>query len=204
MTTECKHDYQASKPLLGHLRVYRARAYVLDNKVPKGRKSLARAHISYLVGYESTNIFHIWVSHLKCIFRSQDIRFDKTKRYDPNDPHISKELYEEVSDIIETIHVSEWSICFENSTLLLEFDIEDLAKEGLGKLTMEVLIKVTEQATPSPKKTSAPGTKDLPADVPDYLPTPEPTPEPMLETIDAAPTDPHDDSTTTTDHTELL
>ncbi|KAL1954936.1 hypothetical protein VTO42DRAFT_436 [Malbranchea cinnamomea] len=195
MTTEGKHDRQATKPLLGHLRAYEARAYVLDNKVPKGRKSMARAHIGYLVGYESTNIFRIWVPHLKCVFRSRDVRFDETKWYDPNDPHISKELREEVSDIIETIYVPERFIHFENSTPLLEFEVKDLAKEGLGKPTTEALTEATEQATPSLKETSAPVTKDLPADVPDHLPTPEPTPEPMLETMDAAPTDPLDDST---------
>ncbi|KAL1953514.1 hypothetical protein VTO42DRAFT_2648 [Malbranchea cinnamomea] len=195
MTTEGKRDCQVTKPLLGHLQAYGARAYVLDNKVSKGRKSMARAHISYLVGYESTNIFHIWVPHLKCVFRSRDIQFDETKWYDPNDPHISEELREEVSDIIETIHVPEQSIRFENSTLLLEFDVEDLAKEGLGKPTTEALTEATEQATPSLKETSAPGTKDLPSDVPDHLPTLEPTPEPMLETMDTAPTDPLDDFT---------
>ncbi|KAL1953296.1 hypothetical protein VTO42DRAFT_3041 [Malbranchea cinnamomea] len=107
----------------------------------------------------------------------------------------SEELHEEVSDIIETIHVPERSIHFENSTPLLEFDIEDLAMESLEKPTTEALIEATEQATPSLKETLAPGTKDLPADVPDHLPTPEPTPEPMLETMDAVPTDPLDDST---------
>ncbi|KAL1952453.1 hypothetical protein VTO42DRAFT_5383 [Malbranchea cinnamomea] len=69
------------------------------------------------------------------------------------------------------------------------------AKEGLRKPTTEALTEATEQATPFLKETSAPGTKDLPADVPDHLPTPEPTLELMLETIDAAPTDPLDDST---------
>ncbi|KAL1953265.1 hypothetical protein VTO42DRAFT_3327 [Malbranchea cinnamomea] len=87
---------------------------------------------------------------------------------------------------------------------LLEFDVEDLVKEGLGKPTTEALTEATEQAMPSPKETSTPGTKDLPADVPDHLPTPEPTLKPMLETMDAAPTDPLDDSTSTPGHAELL
>ncbi|KAL1952496.1 hypothetical protein VTO42DRAFT_5186 [Malbranchea cinnamomea] len=202
MTTEGKCDRQTTKPLLGHLRAYRALAYVLDNKVQKGHKSMTRDHISYLMGYESTNIFRIWVSHLKCVFRSRDIRFDETKRYDPNDPHISEELCEEVSNIIETIHVPKRSIRFENSTPLLEFDVEDLVKENLGKPTTEALTEATEQASLSLKETSAPETKDLPADIPDDLPTPEPTPEPMLETMDAAPTDPLDDSTLC--HADLL
>ena len=54
-----------TKPLLGHLKIYGSRAYVLDNKVPKGHKSSARAHIGYLVGYDSTNIFRVWIPHLK-------------------------------------------------------------------------------------------------------------------------------------------
>ncbi|KAL1954564.1 hypothetical protein VTO42DRAFT_1039 [Malbranchea cinnamomea] len=54
-----------------------------------------------------------------------------------------------------------------------------------------------------PKEASAPGTKNLPADIPDYLSTLEPTPEPMLEIIDAAPNDSLDDSTSTPSHADL-
>ncbi|KAL1953146.1 hypothetical protein VTO42DRAFT_3546 [Malbranchea cinnamomea] len=145
---------------------------------------------------------HLWVDIIfKSSDSSRDLRFDKTKRYNPNDPHISEELHEEVSDIIETIHTPERSIHFENSMPLLEFDVEDLAKESLGKPTTKALTEASEQAIPSLKETSAPGTKDLPADIPDHLPTPEPTPEPMLETIDVAPTDPLDNSTP--GHTDL-
>ncbi|KAL1974701.1 hypothetical protein VTN31DRAFT_4905 [Thermomyces dupontii] len=61
MRAEGKTRSVWTKPVVGHLRAYGSRAYVLDHKVPKGRKSMARAHIGYLVGYESTNIFRVWV-----------------------------------------------------------------------------------------------------------------------------------------------
>ena len=47
------------RPSIAHLRVYGARAYPLDHKIPKSEKLKPRAHIGYLVGYDSTNIFRI-------------------------------------------------------------------------------------------------------------------------------------------------
>ena len=45
------------KPDLAHLRTYGYRAYLLRNKIPKLEKLAPRAHISYLVGYNSLNIY---------------------------------------------------------------------------------------------------------------------------------------------------
>ncbi|KAN0074973.1 hypothetical protein V8E54_007584, partial [Elaphomyces granulatus] len=66
-----------------------------------------RAHIGYLVGYDSTNVFRVWVPHLKRVFRTRDIRIDETRQYDPKEPHLAEELREEVEDIIRTIEVPE-------------------------------------------------------------------------------------------------
>ncbi|OXV07445.1 hypothetical protein Egran_04797 [Elaphomyces granulatus] len=47
--------------------------YVMDKYVPKGRKSLPRAHIGYLTDFDATNIYRVWVPHLKRIFRARDV-----------------------------------------------------------------------------------------------------------------------------------
>jgi hypothetical protein len=51
------------KPHLAHLKVYRYRAYAMTRNAQKKINRLAkldpRAYISYLVGYDSTNIFRI-------------------------------------------------------------------------------------------------------------------------------------------------
>jgi hypothetical protein len=52
---------------LAHLKVYRCRAYAMTRNAQKKINRLAklepRAHIGYLVGYDSTNIFRIWIPH---------------------------------------------------------------------------------------------------------------------------------------------
>jgi hypothetical protein len=42
-----------------HMHVYSCRAYALDHNIPKRMKLEPRAHIGYLVGYDSTNIYWI-------------------------------------------------------------------------------------------------------------------------------------------------
>lgn len=55
------------KPLFHHLRAYGYKAYVLIKSKGnaqywhKRQKLDAKAHISFLVGYESTNIYQVWI-----------------------------------------------------------------------------------------------------------------------------------------------
>jgi hypothetical protein len=45
------------KPSVAHLEVIGARAYVLNEKLPRGAKLKSRSLIGHLVGFDSTNIF---------------------------------------------------------------------------------------------------------------------------------------------------
>src|SRR5438876_4562920 len=49
------------KPNIAHLRTYGCHAYVMipKEKIPRLQKMAPRAHIGYLVGYDSTNIFRV-------------------------------------------------------------------------------------------------------------------------------------------------
>jgi hypothetical protein len=47
------------KPRFAHMHVYGCRAYPLNHHIPKKDKLDPRAHIGYLVGYDSTNIYRI-------------------------------------------------------------------------------------------------------------------------------------------------
>ncbi|KAL1953540.1 hypothetical protein VTO42DRAFT_2617 [Malbranchea cinnamomea] len=138
---------------------------------------MARAHIGYLVGYESTNVFRIWVPYLHRVFRSRDVRFDETRCYDPTEPHIAQQLREHIEDLIETIHIPE--TCPFNSLPLQ------------GETT-------TKTPTDSVRDTEAKRTSATQ----EYLPTPEPTPEPMLKTVDVAPTDPIDEPASVPGHAD--
>ena len=75
-----------NKPYLSHLRMYGCKAYVLKHHIPRKQKLEPRAHIGYLVGYDSTNIFRIWIPSRHKVIRSRDVLFDEQEIYDASHP----------------------------------------------------------------------------------------------------------------------
>jgi len=69
------------EPRIAHLRAFGSRAYALNYHLDKLDRLEPRVHISYLISYESTNIFRIWISHLSRVISAHDVTFDKTKKY---------------------------------------------------------------------------------------------------------------------------
>lgn len=56
------------QPVISHLRAYGCKAFVLIKNIQQRKKleKLApKAHIGYLVGYQSTNIYRIWIPYRK-------------------------------------------------------------------------------------------------------------------------------------------
>lgn len=114
---ESFHEYHASrnevkiahkKPYLGHLKAYGCKAYVATPDTQKGplaanktRKLKPKAWIGYLIGYDSTNIYRIWVPYIqevievehdgeyspqpgKRVIRTRDVVFDEESFFDGN------------------------------------------------------------------------------------------------------------------------
>src|SRR5256885_611961 len=100
-------DIPNPKPVLSHIKVYGSRAYVKTNLIPKRDKVASRIHIGYLIGYESTTIYRIWIPGKDSIERVRNVTFDKTPRYDPDELQINHELQ---SQLIETIQIPELPI----------------------------------------------------------------------------------------------
>jgi hypothetical protein len=78
----------------------------LIHKIPKTEKLKPRAHIGYLVGYDSTNIFQIWIPSKKKVVRTRDIIFDETLFYDPSTPDITQQLRVEAEQVIEVMDMT--------------------------------------------------------------------------------------------------
>ncbi len=76
------------KPLLHHLRAFGCKAYVLiklkgdPQYRQKSRNLDAEAHIGFLVGYESTNIYRIWVPNKKRVVSVRDVIFNEDEVWD--------------------------------------------------------------------------------------------------------------------------
>ncbi len=70
------------KSNLSHLQSYDCRTYLLKNIIFRKNRSKSKAFIYYLVRYDFTNIFRIWIFNRMRIVRIKDVIFDKTLFYD--------------------------------------------------------------------------------------------------------------------------
>ena len=91
---------------LTYLRIYGCRAYLLRNKISKLEKLTLRAYISYLVGYNLTNIYHIWIPSRDEVVRTRDVIFDKNLFYNPAELDLAHVLRKEPSQIIKLLDIS--------------------------------------------------------------------------------------------------
>ena len=105
-----------TKPRFAHMHVYRCRAYLLEHHIPKKNKLDARAHIGYLVGYDSTNIYRIWIPSRKKVIRTRDVTMNNNLLYDPTDLDISALLKEQADQLIESLELLEMQIIEDNES----------------------------------------------------------------------------------------
>jgi hypothetical protein len=94
---------------VAHLEVIGARAYVLNKKLPRRAKLESRALISHLVGFDSTNIFRVWLLTIGRVIQTQDAVFSRGKLCNSQGQYAEKSYIQEaaeVLDIKETLNYS--------------------------------------------------------------------------------------------------
>ena len=138
------------KPRLAHLHPFGCKAYVLKKHIPKLEKLNPRGHIGYFVGYDSTNIFRIWIPSKNTVIRTRDVTFDHTSFYDPLDIDTSLILQQTAAELIRTIELPQSSVIDE---------LREVDDEVYDTIIVDVPF-IPEKATT-------------------YLPTPEATPPPL-------------------------
>jgi hypothetical protein len=94
-------------PSLTHMHIYGCKTYTLDKRIKRGDKLAPRALIGHLVGYDSTNIYRIWIPSLRKVIRTRDVTFDETSFYDPKGQDIDYLLREALEDTLQTISLPE-------------------------------------------------------------------------------------------------
>ena len=82
------------KPNLAHIIQYGAKAYPLDKNIPRKEKMRPKAHIGFLVGYDSTNIFLIWIPSQRKVIRTRDVTFNEDSSYRPNEIDLAQLINE--------------------------------------------------------------------------------------------------------------
>ena len=62
-----------------------------------------QAHISYLVGYDSTNIYRIWIPHKGTVISIRDVIFDEETFFNVKRTDLQNKLIAELDTLIEKI-----------------------------------------------------------------------------------------------------
>ena len=77
----------SARPDLTYLKVFGCCAYSF---IPKEcclrmEKLESQAYVGYLIGYNSMNIYHVWIPSTSIIIAVQDVTFDESTQYNTND-----------------------------------------------------------------------------------------------------------------------
>ena len=96
------------QPSLSHFHVFGCKTYPLIQKIPRSEKLLPKAHVGYLVRYDSSNIFRIWIPSKNQVIRSKDVTFDDSSFFDPKVDDLGvqfneAELYEVIQVLDDTL-----------------------------------------------------------------------------------------------------
>lgn len=75
----------------------------MDKHIPQSEKLKPRAHIGYLMGYDSTNIYRIWIPSQEKVVRTRDVTFDETLFYDPSELDIGHILQQDIPRVVEVL-----------------------------------------------------------------------------------------------------
>jgi hypothetical protein len=144
------------QPWLAGLRILGSLAYALIKpSLPRMAKFEPKAQKGYLVGFEASNIYRIWMPATNRVIRSRDVRIDETQRYHPlpNREHLQVPEHEmqrlqHTQDLIDILHTSkdeEMEILDEGATL----DQQQLTNIDIGSTSKGIQAQlVTPEATP--------------------------------------------------------
>jgi hypothetical protein len=74
------------KPSQAHLKAYGCKAFAMTDDTHRGKSRLQRldpkAWVGYLVGYQSTNIYRVWIPPLGKVISTRDVVFDENSIFD--------------------------------------------------------------------------------------------------------------------------
>jgi hypothetical protein len=159
------------QPDISHLKVYGCKAYALipPQKIPRKDKLAPRAEIGWLVGYQSTNIYEIWIPQPFKIIQSRDVTFDERTKFDPSQLTTIPVSVPTVINIPEMVYEDLADAALSDE---LEANIED--EESVSETPLEKNTPLNRPAsTPNPPWP----TPDATPDPPSPPPLPDPTPE---------------------------
>ena len=126
-----------------------------------------RALIGYLVGWDSRNIYRIWIPTKKRIYRCRDVTFDDNKQYDPSELDLAYVLQE--NELHELINITEHQPHSEDEDSEEELVLNAPKQLQEGHLQATKRTQATEkssnpQSLPTPPPTDASSSTPPPSD----------------------------------------
>jgi len=120
-----------------------------------------------LVGYESTNIFRVWIPSKRKIIKTRDVTFNEKPFYNPTEPDLAGLLRKEPEELVDVVEFPS-----EPTLLSEQLDLDSDLGSDIDKEIPQTDLKTSSQTSsksviPTPESDSSP-----------MLPTPDPTPEP--------------------------
>ena len=98
-----------SIPSIAYLHPFGCRAYPLIYNISRLQKMSPRAQIGYLIGYDSTNIYRIWIPTSNKVIRIRDVKFNDALFYDPSDLVLSALRTIEAKVVMDILEISDES-----------------------------------------------------------------------------------------------
>ena len=134
-------------PNLSHLRKIECKAYTLDKHIPQKEKLREWAHIGNLVGYDSTNIFRVWIPSQHKIIRTRDVLFDETALYNPSEPDLAQLI---TKPMIETSVFNIPRLDIESQITEIEFNEEEKLTTETETVSLATEILQTKETVVQP------------------------------------------------------
>ena len=157
------------KPNLSHMHIYGSKAFPLDKSIPRNMKLQERAHIGFLLGYDSTNIFLIWIPSKRKVIRTRDVIFMESAYYDPSEPDLAQLIEEPMKDT--TFDIPRRDII----SKIIEIESDDDEKDVIPTNSENANSEKDKDGEPSPNTQN-------------QLQTPGSTPTPDINTLESTPT----------------
>jgi hypothetical protein len=101
---ECVHGKQ---PSVAHFSQIGCKAYTLNKKLKKADKLESRTFVGYLVGYDSSNIFRIWLPKKNQVIRVRDVIFQRSSLYNDHEKAEKENIMQEEIEILNILHTAE-------------------------------------------------------------------------------------------------
>jgi hypothetical protein len=157
---------RGQKPSAAHFNVIGARAYVLNNKLKRGEKLESRALIGQLVGYDSTNIYRVWMPAMGRVLRTRDVVFMSNDGTEP--------VYPDRQTLREVVTILDVPEPLEETDQEIELLLQSAQRDWSG-------LSQPEQAARASQAKDMPGALPTPESTPEQMTELEPEPEPEHE-----------------------